>query len=228
MIGPSIGMRNAYRIVGVIRHEQSGLLVAPAEGIIYGRAGTPVGTVCSDGYVRLGGRRGMPCLYAHRLIWATVNGDIPDGLEIDHLNGNKSDNRACNLEAVTRSENVLRAIAMGLVPIGEQKPAARLTEALVRAIRKTTGEKSTTEWARELGVDKRTVLNARDGTTWRHVPLRTRSTRSAPKASARRRRPTGPLRVPVEAMDGADAQISSYGDDLASVNPKTKGGSSDE
>src|SRR5690606_501738 len=80
MIGLGIGVRSTCRIVGVIRHEQSGLLAAPAEGIIYGRTGVPVGTVCSDGYVRLGGRRGMPCQYAHRIMWAAVNGEIPDGL----------------------------------------------------------------------------------------------------------------------------------------------------
>lgn len=34
-----------------------------------------------------------------------VHGAIPDGLEIDHINGDESDNRICNLRLATKSEN---------------------------------------------------------------------------------------------------------------------------
>lgn len=213
----------------VTRHEQSGLLAAPAEGIIYGRTGVAVGTVCSDGYVRLGGRRGLPCQYAHRVIFEAVHGEIPDGLEIDHLNGNKADNRIRNLEAVTKSENILRAIAMGLAPIGEQKSSAKLTDAVVREIRRTKKTKSLADWARELGVDRTTVRHARDGTTWRHVPLRSRSSGSSPKAGGHRRRSPTPHRsTPVSGTEGADEQVTSSSGDLADAEPKTTGGSNNE
>lgn len=42
----------------------------------------------------------------HRLIWEHVHGQIPDGKEIDHINGNRSDNRISNLRLVSRSENL--------------------------------------------------------------------------------------------------------------------------
>lgn len=42
--------------------------------------------------------------YAHRLAWMYVHGSLPD-VEIDHINGNKDDNRIANLRAVTRKEN---------------------------------------------------------------------------------------------------------------------------
>lgn len=41
---------------------------------------------------------------AHRVIWAMCNNKWPDEL-IDHINGDRSDNRLCNLREATRTEN---------------------------------------------------------------------------------------------------------------------------
>ena len=46
------------------------------------------------------------CLYkAHRLAWLYVNGKWPEQL-IDHINGQKSDNRICNLRDVSHKGNL--------------------------------------------------------------------------------------------------------------------------
>lgn len=45
---------------------------------------------------------------AHHIIWAFVHGYFPDG-EIDHINGDTSDNSISNLRIVTRSENCRNA-----------------------------------------------------------------------------------------------------------------------
>ena len=42
---------------------------------------------------------------SHRLAWIYVNGIIPLGFEIDHINGNGLDNRLVNLRCVQRSDN---------------------------------------------------------------------------------------------------------------------------
>jgi hypothetical protein len=188
MLPYGVGVKpDTPRIKDVIRHEQTGLLVDPKRGTIYGAAGAPIGAVCADGYVRLGGRGGQGCIYAHRLIWETVNGPIPAKHYIDHLNGQKGDNRITNLEAVTPSENALRAIAMGFAPIGEAKANAKLTEADVLEIRQTVGTVATREWARRLEVNPTVVRAVRQGRGWRHVPLRPRAA-TAPASTTRRNR----------------------------------------
>src|SRR3546814_11475045 len=91
-------------IKDVIRHEQSGLLVDPKRGLIYGANGTPIGGVCADGYVRLGGRSGF--LYAPRVIYAVVHGEIPAGLEIEHRTRKRDDNHTVNPASIHPHETI--------------------------------------------------------------------------------------------------------------------------
>lgn len=49
----------------------------------------------------------------HRVIWAMVHGGIPGGLEIDHINRDRYDNRLENLRLVSRRENVLNSGVAG-------------------------------------------------------------------------------------------------------------------
>lgn len=45
-------------------------------------------------------------LYRHRVIWHYFNGEIPIGLQIDHIDGNRKNNRLDNLRLVTHKENM--------------------------------------------------------------------------------------------------------------------------
>lgn len=55
-----------------------------------------------DGYIRLGIRHKR--YLAHRLAWLYMYGVWPKN-EIDHVNGDRSDNRICNLREATHIEN---------------------------------------------------------------------------------------------------------------------------
>lgn len=56
-----------------------------------------------SGYVRLDTGKNH-CL-VHRLVYETFVGEIPEGMEIDHINTIRTDNRLENLRCVTRKEN---------------------------------------------------------------------------------------------------------------------------
>lgn len=43
----------------------------------------------------------------HRLVWVAYNGSIPDGLEINHKNEVRDDNRLENLELMTHKQNLM-------------------------------------------------------------------------------------------------------------------------
>lgn len=45
------------------------------------------------------------CSGVHRLVWIAFNGPIPEGMQINHLNEIKSDNRLENLSLCTAMEN---------------------------------------------------------------------------------------------------------------------------
>lgn len=53
-------------------------------------------------YHRVGSDRKM----LHRVVWEEANGPIPEGLDIDHINGDTRDNRLSNLRVVTHSDNL--------------------------------------------------------------------------------------------------------------------------
>jgi hypothetical protein len=66
------------------------------------KKGDIVGSLDSCGYLQFSMDYKMYKL--HRIIWTYIHGDIPD--EIDHINGDKTDNRLCNLRNVTRCDNL--------------------------------------------------------------------------------------------------------------------------
>lgn len=73
----------------------------------HSKAGDLAGTTNKDGKHYFTVTISQKKYSVHRIVWVMVNGDIPNGLEIDHINRDKYDNRIENLRLVTRSQNSL-------------------------------------------------------------------------------------------------------------------------
>lgn len=96
---------------------------------------------------------------------------------VNHIDANKHNNRADNLEWVTQKENIAHAWEMGLcrgASTGEDNHNSKLTEDDVKWIRKndrtTNGGKiSREEMAKVLGVSGVTVTHIANRKTWKHI-----------------------------------------------------------
>ncbi len=61
------------------------------------------------------GTRRTRSISAHRLVWIARNGPIPDGLQVNHKDMNRTNNHLSNLEIVNQSENIRHSYRNGRV-----------------------------------------------------------------------------------------------------------------
>lgn len=88
----------------------SGYEIFPEEGKVWSyKRNRFIGVIHSDGYIVTALQDDNKVQHfwrIHRLIWTAVNGEIPDGMEINHLDENKENNSISNLSLVTRKKNI--------------------------------------------------------------------------------------------------------------------------
>lgn len=70
----------------------------------------------------------------HKLVAEAFLGPCPVGMEVNHMKGIKTDNRAKMLEYMTKPENIAHAVANGLRAEGENASMAKLSDAQVDEI----------------------------------------------------------------------------------------------
>lgn len=132
-----------------------GITLAP----IVAATGYHVVSLCRDG-ARKQAR-------VHVLVLESFISRRPRGLIGCHKDGKRLNNTVDNLKWDTYKNNFLDTKRHGTALLGERAPAAKLTNAMVRKIRKR--DKTAYAWARELGMSLRAICLARSGITWGHI-----------------------------------------------------------
>lgn len=90
---------------------------------------------------------------AHQAVAMAWYGIPRDGLVVNHINGNKQDNRPENLEYITNRGNVLHAYENGFLDnSGESNGNARLSDTQVEEIRQKAARCSYSELSKTYGV----------------------------------------------------------------------------
>lgn len=108
----------------------------------------------------------------HRVMAECFLGGIPEGMEVNHINGNKGDYRLSNLEIVTPSQNKIHAFEMGLNEgkKGSDNLMSKLEESQVMLMYDLFLKgKTNEEVSDELGVHPRYVSLVRHGKRWKHL-----------------------------------------------------------
>jgi hypothetical protein len=127
---------------------------------IVGKNGYPMLDLCKDGQIKR--------FLVHRLIAQTLLPNPNNKEQVNHINGNKLDNRLENLEWNTRSENQKHAIKIGLRSAkGEKNSQCKITEQQVLYIRNS--EEKGSILAKKLNISQTTISQIRNGKTWTHI-----------------------------------------------------------
>lgn len=123
-------------------------------------------------FANIGNANGFRKCKIHRLVWLTFRGKIPKPLQINHIDGDKTNNHLSNLELVTASENVRHSYRTGASKprYGEDNSSARFTLANITSMRKrhANGERVSAialDYDTEPSVISKIVRRER----WKHV-----------------------------------------------------------
>ena len=111
----------------------------------------------------------------HRIVAMVFIPNLENFEQVNHKDGNKTNNNVDNLEWCTRSQNLLHAYATGLErkAFGENHHAHKLTEEIVKYIRsnyiKRDKQFGAVPLGKRFGVDRTTILDVVKGKTWKGI-----------------------------------------------------------
>lgn len=165
---------NEYQISNLGRIRSKEAIIMRSNGSPYIRRSKVLKPALDEGYLK-----GAVCVNKklipyriHKLVANAFVDGKKEGLEVNHKNGIKNDNRAENLEWVTRSENIIHAVKTGLLPVtrGSQRVQAKMNEDIVRKIYKLKSDGFQRKFIIErLGITIHMYKDVIRGKSWKHV-----------------------------------------------------------
>lgn len=108
-------------------------------------------------------------VYAHRVAWVSMYGDIPEGMCVLHRCDNPRCCRPAHLFLGTHADNARDRERKGRrqAPAGENHYGVKLTEKDVEVIRQSLGRETVTTLASRFHVSPSTISAVRSGRTWK-------------------------------------------------------------
>lgn len=112
--------------------------------------------------------------YNHQMVWLYFFKKIPYGLEINHKDGKRLNNKLSNLEVCTHRENILHSIRNGAQKAigakGEKNMASRLSKRIVHEVRYLFAHGfQQIEIGLAYGISKTHIHNLCHGKRWGHL-----------------------------------------------------------
>jgi len=106
----------------------------------------------------------------HNLVCEAFYGPRPGPLRkwnACHKNGDRLDNRVCNLYWATASQNSCDKVDHGTLANGERNGRVKISEELAKEIKHST--RRVREWVKITGLHRDTIRKIRQGKLWKHI-----------------------------------------------------------
>jgi hypothetical protein len=194
-LGEGILMTDTETMMGIYAHEMAikgnrpilgGLyFVSPDGRFFVGReqykntkTGKELKTrITRKGYAAVSVTKDRKCFsrHVHFFVAHAFLGPRPDGMQVNHKDGVKTNNHYSNLEYVTPQQNHAHAVINGLHAKGETAGVAKLTAVEIIAIRKMYRKRqkgfhgNSKQVALKFGICPSTVIKIAKYKAWRHV-----------------------------------------------------------
>lgn len=143
------------------------------DGHIWRRGSRRVAMTNGRGYLRIkvSVKNTQRDAYIHRLVCEAYHGPCPEGMQCRHLDGDRKNNRPCNLQWADKKTNEADKAGHGTLMRGDGHASSKLTGEVVMYARQcaTDGE-TVASIADRLGVGYGALNDAVRGRRWKHLP----------------------------------------------------------
>ena len=124
--------------------------------------------------VKLTNNKQVKSVNIHKLVIETFKHKRPEGKHINHIDGNKLNNKIENLEYLTRKQNTIHAMKLGLIRKGEETTNSKLNNRDVLKIKNliSASNVKASKIAIMFNVSHQCIKDIKKERTWKHIIIK--------------------------------------------------------